>query len=140
MAEEQPIEETTVPQRAFGPIQTPKAPQGSPTPTPVPASGLTEERIIALIRAAMQGQGGNSGAPAPAVSPIEDQSPEDQRLITAAATIHPSGRDVRVTDRTEIANSLFFVKYSYTPATGTPQKAVALVFDDGENTHVFGGQ
>ena len=73
----------------------------------------------------------------PLIGPKEDASPggEDARLITALASVHPSGKDA-----TKVGPHLYFVEYSYTPAGGAKQETIALVYDNGQKTHVFGGR
>ena len=145
-----PITATPVanPPRAFGPMQ-PVAPVANPprvygpvaptTPTAtapvVPPDTTLEDRIVARL-AAMLGQSMPINvSPAPT-----DLPPEDQRLISALAGVHPAGRDVRILSRDQVATNLFFVEYTFAPATGTLTTVQSLVYDNGERTHVFGGR
>lgn len=138
------------PTRTFGPIpatqqgqqpqqqwqqgQQPQQPgQGQDT------NALLQQLLTQLAAQAQGGsQGGSQGGPAAPAAPAE-LSPEDQRLITTLAGIHTSGRDTKIVKRTTIGGGLYFVKYSYSPATGVPASAHALVYDDGTDAHVFGG-
>lgn len=112
--------------RQFGPMVPPQ---------PATSPNISEDRIVARILAAL-GQSPQAAAPqSAAAAPL---SPEDQRIVNALASVHPSGRDIVVISR-EVCPSLWFVQYSYTPAAGRRGDAVALVFDDGQVTHIFGG-
>ena len=115
--------------RVSGPM-TPQTPQTS-------QANISEDRIVARILAALGQAPAAQVQQAPAAQVT--LSPEDQRLVSALAAIHPSGRDVAVIVRDELCPKLFFVRYAYTPASGTRQEIKSLVYDNGEIAYVFGG-
>lgn len=98
-----------------------------------------EDRIVARLAEAFER--GQPGQQVARVAPaFADRSEEDQRLVTALSGVHPSGRDVVIVFRDSVGTNLFFVEYSYAPATGASRAVFALVYDNGDRTHVFGGQ
>lgn len=115
--------------RTFGPM-TPQAPQ-------TPQANISEDRIVARILAALQQ--GQAPQATPAVAAPVSLSPEDQRLVSALASVHPSGKNVIILSRDQLGTNLFFVEYAFTNASGARQNISALVYDNGEKTKVFGG-
>jgi hypothetical protein len=113
--------------------------QGAAVPTSQPTTGnMQEDRLIARILAAL-GQPQQTAANTTGQSAVP-LSPEDQRLVNALAGVHSSGRNVTVVSREGVGTNLFFIEYTYSPATGTTQTVQALVYDNGTKTHVFGGR
>lgn len=116
--------------RQFGPMTPPQPAAASPA--------ISEDRIVARILAAL-GQNPQSAAGSQSAAAPPPLTEEDQRLIAALAGVHASGKQVVILLRDELVARLFFVIYAYTPASGTRQTACALVYDDGQRSHVFGG-
>jgi hypothetical protein len=126
-----------VPSRVYGPIQQ-QGPQAQQSSDAGPQTNALVAQLLAALGVA-QGATQAQGAAAATQQPTPT-SPEDARLLTALAGIHVSGRDPAIIKRTTIGGGLYFVKYSFSPATGLPETAHALVYDDGASAHVFGGQ
>lgn len=121
-------DETVSQQRQFGPM---------PPVGPAAASNISEDRIVARILAALGGQVKDAEVALPQAPTL---SAEDERLVAALASVHPSGKQVGIIVRDELTARLFFVVYAYTPASSSSRvTACALVYDNGQRSHVFGG-
>lgn len=96
----------------------------------------SEADVSRIVQQALQQAGVVKEAP-----PVEQDVPEeDKALVAEVLRLHPSARNVVVSDRMPVAGDLSHVKVSYYLATGQgKQVATFLVFDDGNSIHVYRG-